>query len=448
MAKTTDLTKGNINKLLLGFAFPTLISNLFQQFYNLADTAIAGHILGDNALVAIGATSSLFSLIMTFANGLSGGFGIIIAREFGAKNESKVKSAVAHSLIINIIIGAVIFLLSLVVTKPILTAMNTPAAQFGDAYRYIIVILCTIAVPMIYNLEATILRSVGDSKTPLYFLIFASIMNIILDWVFMKNLNMGVTGAAIATVVSQLTASLLCLIVIKKNFPVLHITKSDFARDKKLTSDMLSAGMTMATMNSIFSIGSIIMQGAINALGETIIAAHLASRKLAEMFMQPLVTVGLACSTFVSQNFGAKKYDRIAKAIRYSLIYCAVWSVISFFVLWFLGAKATVLITGTGNAEVVRNTAMYLRINAPFYFVLGILFVLRFSIQSINRKIPPLISSAMELGTKIAAAFVFIPMWKYTGACIAEPLSWCIGAIYLSVVFASEMKKINQKSKA
>lgn len=448
MAKTTDLTKGNINKLLLGFAFPTLISNLFQQFYNLADTAIAGHILGDNALVAIGATSSLFSLIMTFANGLSGGFGIIIAREFGAKNESKVKRAVAHSLSINIIIGAVIFLLSLVVTKPILTAMNTPAAQFGDAYRYIIVILCTVAVPMIYNLEATILRSVGDSKTPLYFLIFASIMNIILDWVFMKNLDMGVTGAAVATVVSQLSASLLCLIVIKKNFPVLHITKSDFARDKKLTSDMLSAGMTMATMNSIFSIGSIIMQGAINALGETIIAAHLASRKLAEMFMQPLVTVGLACSTFVSQNFGAKKYDRIAKAIRYSLIYCAVWSVISFFVLWFLGAKATVLITGTGNAEVVRNTAMYLRINAPFYFVLGILFVLRFSIQSINRKIPPLISSAMELGTKIAAAFVFIPMWKYTGACIAEPLSWCMGAIYLSVVFASDMKKINQKSKA
>ena len=448
MAKTTDLTNGNINKLLLGFAFPTLISNLFQQFYNLADTAIAGHILGDNALVAIGATSSLFSLIMTFANGLSGGFGIIIAREFGAKNESTVKSAVAHSLIINIIIGAVIFLLSLVVTKPILTAMNTPAAQFGDAYRYIIVILCTVAVPMIYNLEATILRSVGDSKTPLYFLIFASIMNIILDWVFMKNLNMGVTGAAVATVVSQLTASLLCLIVIKKNFPVLHITKSYFARDKKLTSDMLSAGMTMATMNSIFSIGSIIMQGAINALGETIIAAHLASRKLAEMFMQPLVTVGLACSTFVSQNFGAKKYDRISKAIRYSLIYCAVWSVISFFILWFLGAKATVLITGTGNAEVVRNTAMYLRINAPFYFVLGILFVLRFSIQSINRKIPPLISSAMELGTKTAAAFVFIPMWKYTGACIAEPLSWCMGAIYLSVVFASKMKKINQKSKA
>lgn len=448
MAKTTDLTKGNINKLLLGFAFPTLISNLFQQFYNLADTAIAGHILGDNALVAIGATSSLFSLIMTFANGLSGGFGIIIAREFGAKNESKVKRAVAHSLSINIIIGAVICLLSLVVTKPILTAMNTPAAQFGDAYRYIIVILCTVAVPMIYNLEATILRSVGDSKTPLYFLIFASIMNIILDWVFMKNLDMGVTGAAVATVVSQLTASLLCLIVIKKNFPVLHIKKSDFARDKKLTGDMLSAGMAMATMNSIFSIGSIIMQGAINALGETIIAAHLASRKLAEMFMQPLVTVGLACSTFVSQNFGAKKYDRIAKAIRYSLIYCAVWSVISFFILWFLGAKATVLITGTDNAEVVRNTAMYLKINAPFYFVLGILFVLRFSIQSINRKIPPLISSAMELGTKIAAAFIFIPMWKYTGACIAEPLSWCLGAIYLSVVFASDMKKINQKSKA
>lgn len=444
MAKVRDLTSGNTGKLLLLFAFPTLLSNLFQQFYNLADTSIAGHILGDNALVSIGATSSIYSLVITFANGLSGGFGIIMAQCFGAKDNRKLKKSIAHALMINIALGIIICIASIILIKPILRLMNTPQAQFDDAYSYIIVILAAIIVPMLYNLESTVLRSLGDSKTPLYFLIFASLLNIALDYVFIKYSGLGVKGAALATVIAQLSAAILCFIVIRKNFALIHLEKESFRFNKLLFSNMMSAGMAMAMMNSIFSIGSIIMQSAINSLGSIVIAAHLAARKIAEMFMQPLVTIGLACSTFVGQNFGAKKYDRIKESIKYSILYSAVWSVLAFAVLFFFGGSLAKLITGTDDSAVISNSQMYLKINAPFYFVLSILFILRFSIQSINKKVPPLISSSMELISKILAAFVFIPLWGYMGACIAEPLSWCLGAVYLIFAFKSAFSKLDK----
>lgn len=446
MARTQDLTVGSTKRLLLYFAFPTLVSNLFQQFYNLADTAIAGHILGDNALVAIGASSSIYSLVLTFAFGLNGGFGIIIAQCFGARDEKRLKSAVAQSLALNALISVVVCIASLFAAKPVLRLMNTPEARLDDAYGYIIIILTMIIIPMLYNLEATVLRSLGDSKTPLYFLILASILNIILDYVFIKYLNMGVRGAAAATIAAQLVAVLLCLAVIIKSFKIIRLTKESFIPSRALLGKMLSTGMAMAMMNSIFSVGSIIMQGAINALGENIIAAHLASRKAAEMFMQPLVTLGTACSTFVGQNYGAAKYKRINEAIKYSIIYAFAWSVITFFVLFFAGGEIARLITGTASNEVIESTQMYLKINAPFYFVLGILFILRFSIQSIDRKIPPLISSTMELATKICAAFVFIPKWGYFGACIAEPVSWCLGAVFLIFAFKKALKSIKNSA--
>lgn len=442
MARIRDLTQGDTKRLLLIFAFPTLLSNLFQQFYNLADTAIAGHLIGDNALVAIGATSSVYSLVLTFAGGLNAGFGIIIAQSFGAKDMKRLKKATAQALTINIALSLLICLASLIFIKPILSLMNTPTERMTDAYSYIIIILSFIIVPMLYNLEITVLRSLGDSKTPLYFLIFASILNIVLDYVFIRFLKMGVAGTAAATVTSQLFAVLLCFAVIVRNFKIIRLSKKDFKINKILLNNMLSAGLAMGMMNSIFSIGSIIMQGAINSLGSEIISAHLGSRKIAEMFMQPLVTIGMSCSTFVGQNYGAGKISRIKDSIKYSVMYCLIWSVISFFILFFFGGQLAHLITGSNSQYVFNNTQMYLRINAPFYFILSLLFILRFSIQSIDRKIPPLISSSMELICKICAAFVFIPVRGYLGACIAEPLSWCLGAIYLIFVFSKAMKKL------
>lgn len=443
MAKTKDLTQGNVAKLLLFFAFPTLLSNVFQQFYNLADTAIAGHILGDNALVAIGASSTVNSLVLSFAWGLNGGFGIIIAQCFGAKDFKKLKKSVAISLSINVLFSLIVCIFGISMSRPMLQALNTPAARLNEANSYISVILVFIIVPMLYNLEAVILRSLGDSKTPLYFLIFSSVLNIILDYVLIKFTQMGVKGAAVATVLAQLLSVILCFVVILKNFKIIRLKKNDFHFSASLFKNMMSAGMAMAVMNSIFSIGSIIMQGSINALGEDIIAAHLGSRKVAEMFMQPLVTIGTACSTFVGQNYGALKIGRIKASIKYSTIYSLIWSVFTFFILWFFGGQIARLVTGSASQVVFDNTQMYLRINAPFYFVLGLLFTLRFSIQSVDRKMPPIISSSMELVSKIAAAYLFIPLWGYLGACIAEPLSWTLGAIYLLFVFKKEFKRLD-----
>lgn len=443
MAKTKDLTQGNVAKLLLFFAFPTLLSNVFQQFYNLADTAIAGHILGDNALVAIGASSTVNSLVLSFAWGLNGGFGIIIAQCFGAKDFKKLKKSVAISLSINVLFSLIVCIFGIFMSRPMLQALNTPAERLNEANSYISVILVFIIVPMLYNLEAVILRSLGDSKTPLYFLIFSSVLNIILDYVLIKFTQMGVKGAAVATVLAQLLSVILCFVVILKNFKIIRLKKNDFHFSASLFKNMMSAGMAMAVMNSIFSIGSIIMQGSINALGEDIIAAHLGSRKVAEMFMQPLVTIGTACSTFVGQNYGALKIGRIKASIKYSTIYSLIWSVFTFFILWFFGGQIARLVTGSASQVVFDNTQMYLRINAPFYFVLGLLFTLRFSIQSVDRKMPPIISSSMELVSKIAAAYLFIPLWGYLGACIAEPLSWTLGAIYLLFVFKKEFKRLD-----
>lgn len=443
MAKTKDLTQGNVAKLLLFFAFPTLLSNVFQQFYNLADTAIAGYILGDNALVAIGASSTVNSLVLSFAWGLNGGFGIIIAQCFGAKDFKKLKKSVAISLSINVLFSLIVCIFGIFMSRPMLQALNTPAARLNEANSYISVILVFIIVPMLYNLEAVILRSLGDSKTPLYFLIFSSVLNIILDYVLIKFTQMGVKGAAVATVLAQLLSVILCFVVILKNFKIIRLKKNDFHFSASLFKNMMSAGMAMAVMNSIFSIGSIIMQGSINALGEDIIAAHLGSRKVAEMFMQPLVTIGTACSTFVGQNYGALKIGRIKASIKYSTIYSLIWSVFTFFILWFFGGQIARLVTGSASQVVFDNTQMYLRINAPFYFVLGLLFTLRFSIQSVDRKMPPIISSSMELVSQIAAAYLFIPLWGYLGACIAEPLSWTLGAIYLLFVFKKEFKRLD-----
>ena len=443
MAKTKDLTQGNVAKLLLFFAFPTLLSNVFQQFYNLADTAIAGHILGDNALVAIGASSTVNSLVLSFAWGLNGGFGIIIAQCFGAKDFKKLKKSVAISLSINVLFSLIVCIFSIFMSRPMLQALNTPAARLNEANSYISVILVFIIVPMLYNLEAVILRSLGDSKTPLYFLIFSSVLNIILDYVLIKFTHMGVKGAAVATVLAQLLSVILCFVVILKNFKIIRLKKNDFHFSASLFKNMMSAGMAMAVMNSIFSIGSIIMQGSINALGEDVIAAHLGSRKVAEMFMQPLVTIGTACSTFVGQNYGALKIGRIKASIKYSTIYSLIWSVFTFFILLFFGGQIARLVTGSASQVVFDNTQMYLRINAPFYFVLGLLFTLRFSIQSVDRKMPPIISSSMELASKIAAAYLFITRWGYLGACIAEPLSWTLGAIYLLFVFKKEFKRLD-----
>ena len=440
---TNDMTKGSPIKLILSFMVPLLIGNIFQQFYNMADTIIVGRTISVEALAAVGATGSISFLIVGFVQGVTSGFAVITAQRFGAGSENGVRRSVATSIILGIAVTIVMTAISVLAARPLLEIMKTPSDIIDDSYNYIIVIFEGIAAAVFFNLFSSILRSLGDSKTPLYFLIFSSILNVVLDYVFIKFTNMGVMGAAVATVLAQLLSVIFCFVVILKNFKIIRLKKDDFKFSSALFKNMMGAGMTMAVMNSIFSIGSIIMQGSINALGDDIIAAHLGSRKVAEMFMQPLVTIGTACSTFVGQNYGAGKIKRIKSSIKYSTLYSLIWSVFTFFVLWFFGGQIARLVTGSASQTVFENTQLYLRVNAPFYFVLGLLFTLRFSIQSVDRKAPPIISSTMELASKIAAAYLFIPLWGYFGACIAEPLSWTLGAIYLLFVFKKEFERLD-----
>ena len=332
---TNDMTKGSPIKLILSFMVPLLIGNIFQQFYNMADTIIVGRTISVEALAAVGATGSISFLIVGFVQGVTSGFAVITAQRFGAGSENGVRRSVATSIILGIAVTIVMTAISVLAARPLLEIMKTPSDIIDDSYNYIIVIFEGIAAAVFFNLFSSILRSLGDSKTPLYFLIFSSILNVVLDYVFIKFTNMGVMGAAVATVLAQLLSVIFCFVVILKNFKIIRLKKDDFKFSSSLFKNMMGAGMTMAVMNSIFSIGSIIMQGSINALGDDIIAAHLGSRKVAEMFMQPLVTIGTACSTFVGQNYGAGKIKRIKSSIKYSTLYSLIWSVFTFFVLWF-----------------------------------------------------------------------------------------------------------------
>lgn len=441
MSNIQDFTKGSIKKQLLLFSLPILLGNIFQQFYNLADTAIAGHLLGDGALSAIGATAPINSLILMIAFGFNGGFGIIFARVFGEKNHEKLRRAFAQSLIFVFSFSLIIAIISPLLINSILRLMNTPDEVFFQARSYILILLVFVIVTMLYNLEATILRSLGDSRTPLCFVIISSFINIALDWLFISTFKMGVTGAAAATVIAQGISCVLCAIVILKNFKIIRLQKSSFRKDAALARAMLSAGLAMGMMNSIFSIGSIILQAAVNGLGSQLIAAQLAARKISDVYMQPLITVGTSCSTIVSQNYGAGKFNRIGETIKYGTLYSFLWSLFALVTSYAFGRFFIVGITGTQDSTIIENTFMYLKINTPFYFMLGLLFNLRFSIQSINSKLPPIFSSAMELISKAVAAFLFIPVYGYVGACVAEPISWTLGAVFLVFAFNRAYRK-------
>ena len=302
-----DMPKGSPLKLILKFLVPVLLGCLFQQLYNMVDTIIVGKGVGSDALAAVGATGTIVFFILGFMNGLTTGFTVLSSQRYGAGDYEGLRKSVGNAFVLGLIVTVIMTIASLLGMDWLLRIMQTPEDIFDMSKEYIVIICVGIIFTTLYNLTASILRAVGNSKVPLYFLIFSSILNVVLDYVFIKFTNMGVMGAAVATVLAQLLSVIFCFVVILKNFKIIRLEKDDFKFSSSLFKNMMGAGMTMAVMNSIFSIGSIIMQGSINALGDDIIAAHLGSRKVAEMFMQPLVTIGTACSTFVGQNYGAGK---------------------------------------------------------------------------------------------------------------------------------------------
>ena len=323
---TKDMTTGSPVKLILFFSIPLLIGNIFQQFYSMVDTIIVGRFLGVKALAAVGSTGSMSFLILGFVLGLCSGFSVLISQKFGANDNEGLREAVASSIILSVIMAIIITIISIFTAKPLLHLMNTPNDIINDSYSYIVVIYAGTTAAFFYNMISSILRALGDSKTPLYFLIVSSILNIILDLVFIINFKMGVAGAAYATVIAQGVAGLLCLIYTSKKFSMLKLEKKHFIAGTKHFVNHLKIGIPMALQFSITALGVIILQAAINAFGSNVVAAHTAASKVEQLVMQPSITFGVTMATYCAQNLGAGNIERIKEGVMGYIIGSIAWS--------------------------------------------------------------------------------------------------------------------------
>lgn len=426
-----DLIHGPIFKSLVAFALPLFISNVFQQLYNTVDTMVVGNYLGDVSLAAIGSCTSIYDLLVGFALGVGNGLAIVTARSFGSQDHDLLKKSVASSIIIGIISSLALTIIGIIFLHPLLELLNTPVDIIQEAYSYISVIVLFIIVMFAYNLCAGLMRAIGNSFMPLIFLIVSSIFNIILDILFITQLNMGIQGAAIATVISQGISVVLCIIYIFKKAQLLLPDRQHFEIDKKLYKELLGQGFSMGFMSSIVSAGSVILQYGINNLGYLIIAGHTAARKLYMFFNMPFTAMAMGISTFVSQNRGANQRDRIQKAMRYAYIYDVIMAAIVTMIIFIFGSSLVKLISGSSESVVLDNGTLYLMIVGPFYAVLGVLMQTRYALQGLGQKLLPLISSVIEFVGKIIFVFVFIPQFEYLAVIFCEPVIWCVMCIQL-----------------
>ena len=438
------MTEGSILRNLICFAVPVLIGNIFQQLYNVADTAIIGNILGDSALAAVGASAPVYGLLIGFAGGLTNGFAVVIARYFGARNERELKKAVALTYILSAVIAFVLTASSLAILHPLMKSLKTPDEIIANTESYMRIIILFSAVTIAYNMLAGMMRAIGNSKAPLYFLIVSTFVNIGLDFLLVKGFGMGVAGAAIATVISQGVSVMLCFIYALKKCDILVFRKSELGFDRKLISDLTSTGLSMGLMYAIVSIGSVILQGAVNSFGTSTITAHTAARKIDDIFMLTLGTIALSSSTFASQNYGAGKTDRVKRGIKCSIIIAEIWSAFSVIVCVFLRRPLIQALTGTSDDAVISTASKYIIWNISFFFVLSILLVLRSSLQGVGRKLVPVSGSIVEFLLKILAVAVLAPRLGYFGVCICEPVIWSVCAVIVLVDYNAFIRRTDK----
>ena len=428
-----DLTKGNPTRLIIRFALPLFFGQLFQLFYSLADTRIVGETLGEVSLAAINATSPVSNLLVGFLNGLTNGFAIIVARYFGAKDEKGMKRSVAGTLVLGILGALLMTIASALFLRPLMRVLNTPAEVFEEAYSYIRVIMLGCMAAMLYNVCAGVLRAIGDTLTPLMFLILSSLVNIGLDYLLILHFQTGAEGAAYATVLSQVLSVVLCFFYIKLKYPILHLKRTDFSLNSALVSKLVGSGISMGLMLSLVSFGTLALQGAINKLGTNIIVAHGAARKVTEFFMLPFGIFGTTMATYSSQNLGAGKAGRIKYGLRSVILITWVWCIGTIMISYTILPGIISLITATDIAEIIETATLYQRVDTLFYFVPALITLIRNAMQGIGDRITPLFSSSIELAGKVLIAFFLTPKIGYWGIILAEPIVWILMVIPLIV---------------
>lgn len=439
---TKDMTSGSTMKLILGFALPLLMGMLFQQVYSLVDTIIVGRFLGVSALAAVGATGSINFLIVGFCQGICNGFALPVAQRFGAKDYDGLRKYVGNSAVLSIIFGGAITLITVIACRPILELMQTPADIIDLSYHYIVVIFAGIPAIMLYNILSAYLRSLGDSITPVIFLVLSAGLNIGLDLLFIVTFHWGVFGAAFATVLSQAVSGILCLILIIKKFDLLHLKREDWKLDWGYSRYLLIMGLPMGLQYSITAIGSVILQASVNTLGSTAVASMTAGSRISMFVVCPFDALGSTMATFGGQNVGAGRLDRLGRGLRSAVILGAIYSALILVVLIFFGRDLILLFVSAKEAAVIAQAKQFLVTNAAFYLMLALVNIVRFLIQGMGFSGFAVFAGVFEMVARTLVGLVFVPIFGFTAACSANPLAWIFADCFLIPAFFHCRKKL------
>lgn len=453
-----DLTKGNPFKLILLFALPVFFGCVFQQLYNMADTIIVGHTVGADALTGVGSTGAITFLVLGFVNGLTTGFGVKISQRFGAGDHAEMRRAIAMSLTLGALLTLLLTAIVVPCTTPLLRLMKTPRQYFDYAKYYLLVIFAGIGSSVLYNLGANILRAVGDSKTPLFFLVGAAVLNVGLDFAFIMGGKMYYIGAALATVLSQLLSGLACFFYMFKRYRELRLSRSDFRWSFRLAGGLLAVGLPMALQFSITAIGSIIQQTALNSLDAAYpgaVTAYVAANKIDLFASQTFVAIGAAMATYVGQNTGAGDFARVKKGILVGMVYSVISAVLGFAFCVGLCHPLMRLFLKTESSETVQNYLTeilgygrrYLFFQSGCYLFLGVIYVFRNALQGMGKSGITMFAGVTELAGRSLTAFVFVKLWGFTGFCVSNATAWLFADIFLLITYfvVSHRRKVRGK---
>ena len=443
---TNDMTSGSPVRLILQFMIPVCLGNIFQQFYNVADSIVAGQFIGVNALAAIGSTGSLMFFVTGWLNGLSSGFAILVSQRFGARRYDQMRHYVAMSIYLAAAFAIVMTAGLLILNEPILRVMNFSDEIMPDVTAYMGIIYAGLIVTAAYNSLAAFLRALGDSKSPLYFLIISAVINVALDIAFIVWFGMGVEGCAYATVIAQGISALLCFVYILKKFPILHLKKEDFRISFRSFGHLLSLGIPMGLQFSITAIGTIIVQGAVNVYGEIYMAGFAAAGKLQNIIATVFTAFGATIATFVGQNRGAGKMDRVKTGVKYTQIMILIWSVVTMALVFFFGKYMMLLFVRASETEVIDAASVYFRTVFWCYPFLGSIFLYRNTLQGMGYGLVPMLGGVFELAARSAIVMTVAGRTSFAGVCLSDPAAWIAALIPLVPYYIYTMRKWEKKN--
>lgn len=446
---TKDMTVGAPFRLILNFAMPLLLGSILQQTYSLIDAAIVGRYLGINALAGVGASTSVTFLILGFCNGCTGGFGIPIAQSFGAKNYTRMRSYIYNSYWVGGTISVILAIITSLLCAPILKWMQTPDIIFDDAYNYLLVTFIGIPFSLSYNLLASIIRALGDSKTPFLFLLIASVLNVVFDLIFIVLFGWGTAGAAIATVIAQGISVILCRRYMHRHFPILKETAPIGGIWERLSrrniKTLLGMGIPMGLQFSITAIGSIILQSANNSLGAIYVTAFTASMRIKMFFICPFENLGIVMATYCGQNLGAGQIDRIRSGIKSAMGMMTCYTLFTMIILLLFSRDLSTLFVDSSETEILDRSEQFLHISCFFYIFLGTLCILRYSLQGVGFTNLSMLSGVFEMIARITVSLTLVPLFGFIGVAIGDPSAWIAADIFLIPAMWKVYRKLKNR---